>query len=680
MGRSSNYHRVVFYGRNDFAVGYHKQRVIDLLLSPNGISVESINDSIEAHQCKLTVDNLPELFESQDLRRLRESAKSFFSQACRFANAKLPCKGLKGLYEEVETQYLHLFWQFLDACGATKRAGEHDLELLLESHPGCLSSILERRWLVDQFGEAIRRVMLRYSRISAELIVGRLATENYAGSEIYLPSSLCNSDIDSIMLEYLAGDERNQNYVDVLKDWPSKSANTYKPSSEVRVFAKRVSTEATKEMFKNGYGIRYGSGVSIDMRQRACKGLERDGLTLHHTFGGQWLETYMDPATILNNLIYVFDYVNPEGIMLMPAHKHEDTALFESLGLHAKDKYRETLASTARSTTALLETVAYAGFLEDHDVRLEDALEWAYNYYFESEYGISGFSLALPSKGGTWLDKCKAVGPEIERALKAYICYSKRGAIEDDYFPYEGVKSFSDISSLNGDKYAIAGPEFEKWGFALFSDQSPLSYLHGLKDYNSCFYEAMLRHELTRHDYPEYLHGAVAQLVEGGFVSEDELTGRILPTPRAVCMRLIWKGGAIALKGYGGADRLVIDELVKCDVLAHCPCLFAPDEASYLNYMFNDAVFSNSLGLRNKYDHAHASVGDPNDGQIKKDYYWLLMLLIAITIKINEELMDHTERGGVEDFIDWPYYDENIIETAMQLFKDEDTSYANSED
>jgi len=42
----------------------------------------------------------------------------------------------------------------------------------------------------------------------------------------------------------------------------------------------------------------------------------------------------------------------------------------------------------------------------------------------------------------------------------------------------------------------------------------------------------------------------------------------------------------------------------------------------------------------------------------------MLALLVTITLRINDELMDKTGRGAIEDFVDWPLYDESVFEAA----------------
>lgn len=255
------------------------------------------------------------------------------------------------------------------------------------------------------------------------------------------------------------------------------------------------------DLFQNGAGLKYSTGVTICMSQIACKGVARDGFDLTHSFSGRWLKDYTDFATIMNNLIYVFDFVGASGLMLAPARKHEEHGILATLGMRAMGESHGFTGFQMRSNLTYLETRAYADFLEANGARLESAIEWVYNHYFADEFGIFGFSLALPSKEASWLDKCKAIGPEIERAVKAYSLYAKYGEIDDGFFPYENVKSFSSPKALEEKKYAIAGPNFERYGGALFSDQCMLSYLHEEGISESSFFEIMKKHFVSRDGY-----------------------------------------------------------------------------------------------------------------------------------------------------------------------------------
>ena len=669
--REYNNDRVVFYGRNDLAAGHFKDRVINLLSNPEAPSIESINDAIEAYQCKLTVEKLPELFDETSLNSMRKASSRFFGDACQYINQTMERTCLEEQLEAVEAQYCHLFWEFLDGSGASRKTRKGELKALLNRHPECIGDVLELKNLVNAHGSEVRDALLENPRITAELVIGRMATKSSSKTTIALPSELTNDDLDSIMRAYLHSDRPNPSYVKVLATWPSSFASGYKPSPDTTVLAQKTERKNLDDLFaeESPEVIRlcYGTGACIDEQQKPCKGIVVDGHNVTHTFSGKWLGQFVDFPTIMNNCIHVFDYVNPMGIMTMPARAHEESALMKAFGVHVLGEYSTTHAFLMRNGLAIVETETYSDFLRQHGTRLESALEWVFNEYFEDEFGIKGFSLSLPVEEATWLDKCKSIGPEIERAVKAYAVYAKRGKIDDAYFPYESVKNFQELPSLGENKYVVAGEHFEQHGFPLFSDQSLLAYVEGEDTEGRCFFELMQRQVITRTSYYDNLQPIIDRLLDERLVTENDQTGRLEPTLQAHLIGIVWKEGVLPLKFCDAEVKRFIGELVSEGVLTYWNALFTPDEAAYLSYVFNDASFTNSLGLRNRYDHAHGAIKDPNSDTAKNDYHQLLAILIAITIKINEELQDKTGRGGPSTFIDWPMFEINVNQTATQL-------------
>ena len=500
------------------------------------------------------------------------------------------------------------------------------------------------------------------------MLVREYATESRGQNAIHLPKCLSQVDFDSIMEGYLDDQRANPNYMEALFNWPSGATKCrFSPSPDVKVRAKRSHDEAMDELFRQGTGFEYGAGVLIDPEQIACKGVKVEGLTLTYSFSETWLAKYTDNASIMNNCRYLLDVVDQSGLMAAPAHSHEESGLLAMLGSHVLGEYRMNTLSNMRESLANVEVVACAHFLESRGTRLEDALEWTYNVYFAEEYSISDFSLALPSSGASWLDKCKSIGPEIERAVKSYSIYSRIGKIDGDYFPYESFKTFGTLNALSEKKYAIDGACFNRWGFYLFSDQCMLTYRRGHNDHARCFFDLITNAMVTFDDFDAAYAEVLQQLVDRQLVSACEETGALSPTPRSICLKAVWDNGAIALGGCGDGDLALIDGLVSDEMLSYCGKLFTPDEAAYLDYMFNDASFPNSQGLRNRYDHAHSPIADPDAENIRSDYYRMLTLLVAITLKINDELSAKTGRGYLENFVDWPYYDESVFELAKKL-------------
>lgn len=666
--REFNHTRIVSYDRSDWAVGLFIDRCLYILKEGPHNQIATINDAIEAHQLKLTFETVPELFEKAEDIDVASVVSALFTNACKYTRETLASSGILGIYEELEMQYATQFWGLVHACGAEKMISGEEIDELLSRQIEYLAPILENDKLVKLFDTEIRKSLVDNPYYSAELLIREYATESRSQNAIYLPKCFSQGDFDSIMAGYLDDQRANPNYMEALFNWPSGATKCrFSPSPDVKVRAKQAHDKAMDELFRQGAGLEYGAGVQIDPEQIACKGIKVNGLTLTYSFGETWLGKYTDHASILNNCRYLLDVVDRSGLMTSPAHSHEESGLLATLGPHVLGEYRMNTISNTWESLANVEVVAYANFLESRGTRLEDALEWTYNVYFAEEYSINGFSLALPSSGASWLDKCKSIGPEIERAVKSYSIYSRIGKIDGDYFPYESFKSFGTLNSLSEKKYAIDGACLNRWGFYLFSDQSMLTYRRGHNDRARCFFDLISNAMVTFDDYDDVYAEVLQQLVDRQLVSASEDTGALSPTPRSICLKAVWDNGAIALGGCGDGDLALIDGLVSDEMLSYCGKLFAPDEAAYLDYMFNDASFPNSQGLRNRYDHAHSPITDPDAMNIRSDYYRMLTLLVAITLKINDELSAATGRGYLENFVDWPYYDESVFGLAKKL-------------
>lgn len=678
--REFNHTRIVSYDRSDWAVGLFIDRCLYILKEGPHNQIATINDAIEAHQLKLTFETVPELFEKAEDIDVASVVSALFANACKYTRETLTSSGILDIYEEVEMQYATQFWNLLHACGAETLISGEEIDELLSRHVECLASILENDKLVKLFDTELGNSLIDNPYYSAELIIHEYATESRSQNVIYLPKCLSQSDFDSIMTGYLDDQRANPNCMEVLFNWPSGATKCrFSPSPDVKVRAKRAYDKAMDALFRQGTGLKYGAGVQIDPKQIACKGIKVDGLTLTYSFSETWLAKYTDNASIMNNCRYLLDVVDRSGLMSAPAHSHEESGLLATLGSHVLGKYRMNTISSMRESLANVEVIAYANFLESRGSRLEDALEWTYNDYFDEEYSISGFTLALPTRGASWLDKCKSIGPEIERAVKSYSIYSRTGKIDGDYFPYTSFKSFGELNSLTEKKYAIGGTSFERWGFYLFSDQCMLTYRRDHHDRARCFFDLISNAMVTIDDYDAVYADILQQLVDQQLVSTCEETGALSPAPRSICLKAVWDNGAIALGGCEDGDLALIDGLVSDEMLSYCGKLFTPDEAAYLDYMFNDASFPNSQGLRNRYDHAHSLIADPDAVNIRSDYYRMLTLLVAITLKINDELSAATGRGYLENFVDWPYYDKIVFELAKKLIAKKHETVCNAE-
>lgn len=654
-----NHSRVSFYGPNDYGTYHSIKRCKEIIRDNECRQIETINDAIEINEVWRVIRCVPEAFTDLDLDTDR-TVKRLYSKACTFAHSELLNNSLLDVYESIEWQYIDNFWNLVASTKAYDKINPDEIGELLRRHSLCIANVMSHFGMVQKFDHQIRAALLKNVDAAVSIIVGYFGADGRSKEKLYLPPSLTGSDIDEIVLRFLSKKNPNLNYVQVLMNWPSAAAKDYSPSIEVRIKAKRRYEELSKQLFDETGSIEYGIEASISGNQIACKDSYVDGNTLKTFFSEEWLSRYLDYPTIMNNCAYVFDYLDERGLLTCPAHEHDESTLMKTFGMRAKDEYDNNIFFKMRQDLLLEETALYAKLLERNGRRLEDAIEWTYNVYFAKELGIGGFSISLPATGCSWLDKCKAMGPELERALKAYSLYSKKHTIDPVYFRFENFKLFSDFKSLHRNKYVIRGEHYDEVAKPLLWDQSLLAFTSRIKSSEDNLWDLLHKHVVHIDDYDGDYRSAIESLVNKCFLAESDKDGRLLPSKKANYLKIIWDSSACPLWRCPKVTIEEVGELVKQGYLKYSNTLFSPDEAAYLNYMFNNAIHSNALALRNSYDHGNSPVDDPNSNQFARDYYLFLTLIIEITLKISEELIRYTDHGGDLEFIDWPMYGEHL--------------------
>lgn len=527
-----NHSRVSCYGPNDYGTYRSIERCKEILMDGESHPFETINDAIEIGEIKEVIECAPEAFEDMGLE-INHILKSLYGKACSFAHSALTNNALLDVYESVEWQYIDRFWNLASSTKAYEKINSDELEELLSRHSLCISNVMSHYGLVQKFDQHIRAVLSKNIDAAVSIIVGNFGAEVRSKEKIYLPPSLTGSDIDEIVLRYLSETNPNLNYVQVLMNWPSAAAKDYSPSIEVRIKAKRRYEELCKQLFDETGSIEYGIEASISGNQIACKDSYVDGNTLKTFFSEEWLSRYLDYPTIMNNCAYVFDYLDERGLLTCPAHEHDESTLMKTFGMRAKDEYDNNIFFKMRQDLLLEETALYAKLLERNGRRLEDAIEWTYNVYFAKELGIGGFSISLPATGCSWLDKCKAMGPELERALKAYSLYSKMHTVDPDYFRFENFKLFSEFKSLHRNKYVIKGERYDEAAKPLFWDQSLLAFASRIKSPEDNLWDLLHKHVVHVDDYDGDYRLAIETLINKGFLAESDKDGRLFPSKKS---------------------------------------------------------------------------------------------------------------------------------------------------
>lgn len=138
----------------------------------------------------------------------------------------------------------------------------------------------------------------------------------------------------------------------------------------------------------------------------------------------------------------------------------------------------------------------------------------------------------------------------------------------------------------------------------------------------------------------------IDKLIEIGLA---ENTGqRIVLTnfPLFSVLRSLSHHEAVAYHHLDQAARAHVDTMIDAGWLVRRSSLLTEAEAAYFNYNLNSVDFSNGPKLRNKYQHGVQPKGE-GEAQHQDTYYRALRLMIALTIKINDELVLASAGNGI---------------------------------
>lgn len=105
---------------------------------------------------------------------------------------------------------------------------------------------------------------------------------------------------------------------------------------------------------------------------------------------------------------------------------------------------------------------------------------------------------------------------------------------------------------------------------------------------------------------------------------------------KAKVLKDLYENRVLSYWHYGEREREYIDTLVEKGYCLTENGLLSSVEIDFLNYILNNKSFNNSISLRNKY--MHGKTCGLEDNEHKRNYYTALMVLVIITLKINDDL------------------------------------------
>lgn len=643
--------KVKYYSINDRAHGYYLRNSIKLIKEYEaGKVMEDINDIIELYNIKKYFDDKIYLkdWSPDDTRNYENTIKSCFGTVAKFFRSITKDNFVK-YYNDVEVNYKDDFWELVEKFKVYENITEDKFEKFMNTSEVWLYELLKHKSVVKYFGGVIRNYMLKdYS--SAELLLDKYEIEHISEKEsLYFPKELNNKDKETIICNYIVSEKPNLNYLRLIANIQS-SKDKIEISPKTLLKAKKKAKDLERQLFHDNSGMLIETTVAFSKSQNEDVVIKTEGQSITVTYSTKWIEDNMDYPTLLNNFIYLFEFVDLQMRFTL-INKFNQMSVFERfLFTSSQNAYRKGIGFDQANVLSLLQIVGYYNELFSFGTRLEEIVEWFFEEYLSSEFGAHGFRIAMPSANSTALEKCTNIMPAMESVLKQFTLFIQDGEIDFELLEIRSEHLiYKNIPSLVNKKYAYGvGDEFKTATFLLFSDQSGLGYNgKAKKSYNNC-YELLCNEEYKLTDNPDYCVSKINWLVGHKYLAIDK-EEYIIFSDKLLIMILkdLYFNEVISYWKYSESGRKIMDQLEKKNVIEFESSLFSRPEQDYLNYFLNKSQFNNGLDLRNKYSHTQPKIND-DENIHNQNYMIFLRLFILTVIKINDDFCISDEIKNIE--------------------------------
>ncbi|AMQ75626.1 MULTISPECIES: hypothetical protein [Bacillus amyloliquefaciens group] len=634
------YRGVEYYKGPDLAKGYMldkaKEVYEELVI---GHTIENINEAIELYNIiKYVKDDTFLLYLGEDKEEwLKEKNGIANSLVGKYINQH---SDILAEYEEVDFEYKESFWEIIEKRKLSDIT-ESRFKMFLDKLDVFAWQIFKQYKLVMKYDVELREYMLINPEGSTNLLLDKyLLKHRSEREESYLPQSLTTEDKEQIISTYIDLDKPNLNYTRLLSN--VQNTKEFALDTRVKLKAKRVSERLERELFKDGSGR--GTEIIVELKENV-EGTVKQHFTLSKVgteVDKEWLESNLDNPTLLNNFIYIFEFVNNDMVSKFP-YNEIYASVFERFGFGHEKEYKTCTAFSIRETLSLAQMHVYYSFLKSKNKDLEAIIEWFFNVYLKEEFYIEDFTIKLPPIDNPNFEKCKSIFPTIESIIKKYRFYLEDGYIDEELVQMESKPlPFSECPSMTKDRYVYIAPNNDEARILrsiMFSDQSNITYFpnYGDSQYNTLI-ERLDTDKLYLHDIEVYQKSSLDWLVENDYVTvNDDNEVVLVNRNRTLIYYYIHINGVVVTSKLSNALKKEVDKLLNERALVSENTLLTRQESDYIDYYLNKRNFINGHDLRNKYLHGTSS-GYENENEHYVNYLHALRLLITIMIKINDDL------------------------------------------
>ena len=635
--------RTRYFEPDDLAFGWGINRVETLPILE--LDQLGINDAIEYYEIKQYFDSGTRSrgWTEEQCETYKAKSETLYKMTLQYFGG-ISNERIIEDYSSIEQGYQYSFWALFEKCKLYKIIDDKTFNSLLQMESTSPIVPFEFGKIVNRYDKVLKDFLLEKEE-HIEIIFSSYENSQFRGkrNRVYLPESLSTEEILTCFEKYINGDTPNINRLKAIEQMKNK--DRFQVTNELRLMAKRRYDKEVNKLSKNGLSIHYGYGVSISPEINEDKKVSKSGAEYKFIYGEKWLKDTLDYPSILNNFIYVFEYVDFFQFRCALVHKRsESDILIQIIMPNQKHLYPDDSSFKTKNQIAAMQMGMYYEFLKQNNIELEKVFLWFFTEYLHDEFGCSKMRLSFPTSNESFGAKCDVICNTIESAIKQFSLFVKHGDIDFDLLRISsGTDRFEDIPSLNENKYVYGeGSKFETLVHLLFSNQCMLTYVkrnEAEHKWYESFTDLITKEEIHFSDFNTPQQDLLQVLIENQVISIDE-NGiiRIVDWRKIGILKDLWLNDTINRFYYPEDWQELFERMVQDGLLKYKTGLLSNPEADYFDYMLNNAKFTNGLQLRNKQAHGiQQSLLEEEEHRL--NYMYLLQVFMVLIIKMNDDFM-----------------------------------------
>lgn len=588
---------------------------------------------IEAYQPSTEINNLIETYLILKLIKKDNEFSKFKYLISKFQNdisTNFPISIFEINYDSIEIFYKDIFWELVLSLRKINKDDASQFNSYIKKYNIRTINLKIVTKLIDLFPQVVKENFLSLSRNIEFFLEHQSGKFTDSNNGLYIKLGITNEEINNLAKDYCLLDNSNPNYLQSIVDY--KKLSRYEFDKEIKLLAKRTIEEFFAKNSDTSETIQYSQFVSIEnLEADKLFQLEKDKIVLNKLL----LDEYHDFPTLLNNYIYFIGFFDYDiGLPWLIANDEKfDFSRFFSPKSNANFKY---FHPQSKDTFGLL-FLAYFVYLKKNGIDIEKIVEWYFSTYLKDELNIVGFRFHASNQDSSFYERGKCIISEMDGILDQYELFFKTGKIDPELLEIESsIPSYATLKSFNKKKFIKLNdtPDNSALFTALFSDQSPLSFISSKKEHKTFFKHIKEGVKIT--DFDDYQIRQINILIEKNLLKLSNDVIKFSNFQEINILNKLWKTGTYCLYSKDKMTLDIAEDLCKKRYCEYSDNLFSEYESNYLSYILDDKKYGNGLKIRNKF--SHGKFGYKREEEHLQNYLELLQIVIFYVIRINDEL------------------------------------------